>query len=123
MSGKLGRRPSGPFPRSQQPFAFRQTPRYGQYKRHSHIGGVFGQHPGSVGHGDAPLPGRGQVDIVDPVAIIGDQFQAWARPGYQVSIDRVGDRGHQHISLLHGGRQRSHIHRGVINIQTRVEQL
>ena len=57
-----------------QALAFRQAPRHRQDQRHGHVGRVLGQDTWRVGDRDAPLAGGGQVDIVDTVAIIGDQF-------------------------------------------------
>ena len=74
--------------------AFHQAARHGEDQGHGHVGGVFGQHAGGVGDGDAAPSGGGQVDMVDAGAEIGDQAEIRAGMGQDGAIDAVGDGRH-----------------------------
>ena len=91
-------------------------------QRHGHVGGIFGQHAGRVGHGDAALGGGADVDIVDAIAVVGDQFKPFAGLAEDRSIDPVGDRGNEYVSLLDGNGKLGRRHRLVVGIEACVEQ-
>ena len=60
--------------------------------------------------------------MVDAVAEIGDQLELVARRLDQVGVDRVGDRGHQHVGVLNCGDELVARHRDIFAIEARVEQ-
>ena len=78
--------------------ALDQPARQRQHQQHRHVGGVFGQDRGRVGDGEARRIGGVDVDIVETVAELGDQFDALGQAGNQVGIDPVGDRRDQHVA-------------------------
>ena len=118
-----GRRPAGPIlVGSQHSGAFDQPPRHRQHQRHGHVGGVFGEHAGRVGDGDAALHGGGDVDIVDAIAEIGDQLELLARFRQHRRIDAVGDRRHQHVGNFHRVGELVLGHRSVVGIEPDVEK-
>ena len=93
-----GRRPAGPvLVGGQHGGALHQPPRHRQHQRHGHVGGVFGEHAGRVGDGDAALHGGRDVDIVDAVAEIGDQLELFAGLRQHRGVDPVGDGRHQDV--------------------------
>ena len=118
-----GRRPAGPFAGARQTLALGQAARHGQDQRHRHVGGVFGQHIGRVGDGDALGARGGQIDMVDAGAEIGEQLQIGSGLADQRRIDPVGHGRHQHVGGFHRGRQIGGAHRPVVVIEPRVEQL
>jgi hypothetical protein len=70
-----GRAPAAPFTIAGEYLrAFGEPAWHRQDQCHGHIGGVFGQHAGRIGHRDAALHRRRHVDIIDTVAEIGDEF-------------------------------------------------
>ena len=80
--------------------AFGEPARHRQDQRHGHVGGVFGQHAGRIGDGDAALMRGRHVDIVDAVAEIGDQLEPLAGLIDHLGVDLVGDGRHQHVGAL-----------------------
>jgi hypothetical protein len=103
--------------------ALRDSPGHRQNQRHHHVRRILGRDAGGVRYQDAALPGGGDVDMVDPGAIIGDQFQLLSRLGQKRGVDRVGDRRDQHIRAPHrlGQLLPRHGHVGVAQLD--VEQL
>ena len=117
-----GRRPAGPFARGHDFRAFDDAARDGHDQRHGHVGGVVGQNAGRVGDGDAPAQRRGDVDIVDAGAEIGDQMQLLARLRDHMGVDAVGDGGDQHVGGLHRLDDLLRRHRRIVEIEAHVEQ-
>ena len=78
---------------------------------------------GSDGLDLTPLADQLDVDVLDAVAEIGDQLEG--RPGLldQGGVDAVGDGGHQHVGLAHGGHQLGLGHGAVVDVEPGVEQL
>ena len=123
MAEHPGRAPAGPFLVAGEHLrALGQAPRHGEDQRHGHVGGVFGEHAGRVGDGDAALHGGGDVDIVDAVAEIGDQLQPLARLAEHRAVDVIGHRRHDDVGGLGGGDQLGMAHRLVVGIEPGVEQ-
>ena len=56
-------------------------------------------------------------------AIIGDQPQPLARAADQRAVDHVGDGGDEHVAVCHRLRQPIGVHRNVVAVEDRVEQL
>ena len=79
--------------------------------------------PGVFETKNAPLPGRGHIDIVDPGPVIGDQAQLFARLPQQPAINGVGHGGHKDIRALHRCDQFFSRHGRVIVAQLHIEQL
>ena len=102
--------------------ALGQTPRHREDQRHGHVGGVFGEDAGRIGHGDAALHGGRHVDIVDAVAEIGDQLQPLAGLAEHRAVDVIGHRRHDDVGGLGGVDQLRLAHRLVVGIEPRVEQ-
>jgi hypothetical protein len=90
-------------------------PRHRENQRHGHVGGVFGQNFRRVGYRDAARMRRGDVDIVDAVAEIGDHAQLAVGMLEHLLVDHVGDGRHQHI----GGADRVASCSGVIGVSSR----
>ena len=90
--------------------ALDQPARQRQHQQHRHVGGVFGQDRRRVGHGQARRIGGLDVDIVETVAELRDEFDALGQAGNQVRIDPVGDRRDQHVAA--GERRQSACRRG-----------
>jgi len=82
----------------------------------------FGEDARRIGDGDAAPQRRGDVDIVDAIAEIGDELQPLAGLGDQMGVDAVGDRRHQHIGRAHGFSQLGLRHRRVGFIEPHIEQ-
>ena len=118
-----GRRPALPAPVRRALRALDQPARHGDDQRHGHVGGVLGEHARRVGDGDAATKRRGDVDIVDAIAEIGDQLQVVAGLGDHVGVDPVGDGRHQHVGVLHRLDQSRPGSSAVVEIEARVEQL
>jgi hypothetical protein len=90
-----GGRPAGPVPAGDDARPFGDPAGHRQDQRHGHVGGVLREHAGGVGDGDA-LGHRGRhVDVVDPVAEIGDELEAGSHVVHQGGVDLVGDGGNQ----------------------------
>ena len=89
---------------------FRDPPHDGKDQGQHHVGGVIGHHAGGVRNQHPALARRGDVDMVNARAIVGDQLQL--RPGLREhrGIDMVGDAGHQHIGAAHRSGQRLAVH-------------
>ena len=118
-----GRRPAAPAAVRNDPRAFHQAPRDGQDQRHGHVGGVLGQHAGRVGDGDAAPQRRGDVDVVDAIAEIGDQLHLLAGLGDHAGADLIGDGRHEHVRLAHRFGDLALAHRLVVDVEPRIEQL
>ena len=91
-------------------------------QRHGHVGGIFGEHTGRIGDGDAAAQRRGHVNIVHPIAEIGNELHLLARLGDQRGVNPVCDGGHKHISLAHGLSQLGGRHRLVIQVEPHIKQ-
>ena len=102
--------------------AFDYAPGRGQDQGHGHIGRVLGQDAGRIGDGNAAGIGGGDIDIVDPGAKIGDQFQALARTRQEPRIDSVGNGRHQDLGPLQGIEQGVRAHGLIAQIKLCVEQ-
>jgi hypothetical protein len=92
-------------------------------QRHGHIGGVFGQYFWRVGYRNAARMRRGDVDIVDAVAEIGDHAQLAVGILEDLLGNHVVDGGHQHVSGADRIRDLLRSHRRIVEVQPRVEQL
>jgi hypothetical protein len=103
--------------------AFGEPPRHCENQRHGHVSGVLGQNAGRVGDSNAALQCGGNVDIIDPVAEIGDQLQPLAGMPQHRGVDAVGHRRHQHVGDLHRLGELGRAHRLVVEIQPGLEQL
>jgi len=103
-------------------FTFGQTARHGQDQGHRHVGRVFREDAGRIGHHDVVRAGGMQVDMVHAIAEIGDQLEPVADLCDQRSIDMVCNRGDQHVAVAHGVGQRVPIHGSVADIEADVEQ-
>jgi hypothetical protein len=97
--------------------------RHCQDQRHGHVGGIFGQNLRRVGHGDAARMGCDDVDIVDAVAEIGDQFQLAVGIFKKLFGDLVGDGGHQDIGCADRVGDLLARQRRIVEIEPGVEQL
>ena len=118
-----GRAPAAPLAVADEHLrALGQTPRHRKNERHRHVGGIFGQHAGRVGHGDAALHRGRDVDIVDAVAEIGDELKPLTRLAEYGAIDVIGDRRYQYVGGFRSLHQLRLGHRFVIGIKPRVEQ-
>jgi len=100
-----GRAPARPATASDQSFAFGQSPCNCEDQRHRHVGSVLGQHPRCVGHDDAALLRRSEVDVVDPGPEGGDQLEPRAGGRQHLGIDSVGDRRNENIGSADRGAQ------------------
>jgi hypothetical protein len=123
MAKHPGRRPARPvLAVGEDGRAFDHSPRHGEDQRHGHIGGVFGQNFWRVGHGNAARVRRGDVDIVNAVAEIGDQ------PHFAVGLfedfvsDFIGDGRHQYLGGADRLRDLFWRHRRVVEIEPGVKQ-
>ena len=99
------------------------APRHGENQRHGHVGGILGEDARRIGDGDAPFDGGGHIDIVHPIAEIGDELQPLPRLFDERAVDPVGDGGHKDIGCRHGGGEIRRAHGGVRFIEARLEQL
>ena len=119
-----GRRPARPFAILAQDIrALDEPTRHGQHQSHGHVRRVLVEDVRRVGDGDALLGGTRDVDIVDAVAVIGDQLQIGSGLLDQRRVDPVGDGGNQHIGLAHRGHELGLRHWPVVDVQARVEKL
>ncbi len=103
--------------------AFHDPPGHRHDQRHGHVGGVLCQHAWRVRHKDALRAGTRHVDMVYPVAEIGDQLQARAGLGDHCGVDMVGEVGDQDVAAAHGRDQFVLTERMIVDIQADVEQL
>ena len=117
------RRPAIPIARLHHRHALGHAAGHGEDQRHGHIGGIVGQHAGGVRHQHATLARGGDINVIDPGPVIGDQLEPLARLGDQRRVDLIGDGGHQHIGLTHRRAQFLAGHRPVIFAQGHVKQL
>jgi hypothetical protein len=78
--------------------------------------------PGRVGHGDAAAERGRDVDMVDTVAVVGNQLELVAGLAQHGGVDAVGDGGHQDVGILHGFRQFGLGHGLIVEIEPRVEE-
>jgi hypothetical protein len=97
--------------------------RGGEYERHRHVGGVFGQHARRVGHGDAALARGIEIDVIDAGAEGGDQLQTRAGLAQHPAVDAVGHGGHQHVGGLYRVDQLGGGKRRILDIEAGLEQL
>ena len=118
-----GGRPALPVAAAQQPLALGEPARHREDQRHGHVRRVLGQHPRRVGHQDAALPGRGEVDVIDAGAEARDQLEVRAGLADQVAVDGVRHRRHEHVGLGHGLRHRLAVERPIVLIESGVEKL
>ena len=100
-----------------------QPPRRRQDQRHRHVRGVLGQDAGRVGDGNAATKRAGNVDMIDPIAEIGDQLHLLAGLGDHGRVDLVGDGRHQNVRLAHRLDDIGLRHRLVFEVEASVEQL
>ncbi len=103
--------------------ALGQPARHRQDQGHGHVGRVLGQHARRVGDDDAAHARGVEVDVVDAVAEVGDQFQLRPGLGQQGAVEPVGHRRHQDVRRLHGLAELVAAHRLVLDVEARVEQL
>jgi hypothetical protein len=123
MAEHAGRRPAGPFARTEQFLALADPPRHAQDQRHDHVGGVVGQHPRRIGDDDVLRARGGQVEVIDPGTEIGDQLEPRSGAGDDVRGQVVGDCRHQHVGAGAGIGEPRGIHRDVVEVQLDIEQL
>ncbi|ENN84449.1 hypothetical protein RHSP_22289 [Rhizobium freirei PRF 81] len=120
-----GRRPSGPFAGiiRQDAGTFRQPSRDGENERHGHVGGIFGQDIGRVGHGDAATSRSFDIDMIGAVGETGNQLHL--RPGLidQLSVDAVRHRGHQHVDRSDSLNEFGLGARTIVNVEFGIEEL
>ena len=119
---QVGDHPS-PSPLRDDARTLHQPPRCRQNQRHCHVGGVLRQHAGGVGDGNAATERAGDVDMIDPIAEIGDQPHLIARLRDHRRIDVVGDGRHENVSLAHRLDDLGLRHRLVLEVEPGVEQL
>ena len=119
-----GRRPTGPaILFFHHGHAFGKTTRNRKNERHCHVGCVFGQNTGRVGHSDIARIGGVHIDIVDTIAEIRHELKIFSRLRQHMGIDSIRHGGNQHIGHFHRLNQFRLAHGLVFNIQARVEQL
>ena len=94
----------------------------GQNKGHGHIGGVFGQNAGRIGHGNAARIGGGDIDIIDPGPEIGDQLERGSGARQKTRINPIGNGRDQHLGALKRVKELVLPHRLVGQVQLGVEQ-
>jgi hypothetical protein len=99
-----------------------QPARDGQDQGHVHVGSILGEDARRIGHGHAARNRRADVDIVDAIAEIGDQFQLRTGSFDQGGIDPIRHGRHQHVSRVHGLHKFRLRQWLVVYIETRVEQ-
>ena len=63
--------------------ALDEAARHRENQRHGHVGRVLGEDAGRIGDGDGAAERRGDVDIVDAIAEIGDELHLLAGLGDQ----------------------------------------
>ena len=81
--------------------AFDEPPGRRENERHRHVRRILSEDARRVGYRD-PTPERaGHVDMIDPIAEIGDQPHLFAGLGDHGGVDLVGDGGHQNVGLAH----------------------
>ena len=90
-------------------------------QRHGHVGRVLGQDTGRVGHADAPLARRLQVDVIDAGAEGRYQTQVGPGLGQDSGIDPIGHRRHENFGLLDRLDQLTLAHRLVVQVEPRIE--
>ncbi len=117
-----GWRPAGPIVGGDRVGALDDAPRDGKDQRHRHVGCIIGQHAGRVGDGESALQGRRNVNIVNAVAEIGDQFHLVARLLDQRRVDAVGNSRHEDVGDAQRLRQFGPRHGLVGFVQAGVEQ-
>ncbi len=115
-------RPATPFAAADHAFTFGHATRYRKNQRHRHVGGVFGQDIGCVGHGDAARPCGLQIDMVNTRPEIGDQAQIRPRMGKNGGIDSVRHRRDKNIGLFDRLDQFGLGHRDIVDVQTCIKQ-
>ena len=103
--------------------AFGKASRHGQNQRHRHVRRILSEHARRIGHGDIARIGRQNVDIVDAIAEIGNQFEILPGLREQMGIDSISHRGHQNIRMLDRFHELGLTHGFVIFLQARIEQL
>jgi hypothetical protein len=103
--------------------ALGEPARHGKNQRHGHVRGVIGQHIGRVGDGDSLFLRRLDIDVVDPIAEIGDQLHLRAGLLDQRRVDLVGHGRHQNIGRAHGRNQFGLGARLIGDIEFRVKKL
>ncbi len=119
-----GRRPAAPrLVVAQHGGALGEAARHGEDERHGHVGGILGEDTGRVGHGDAAAERGRDVDMVNAVAVIGDQLELVAGLAQDRGIDAIGHGRHQHVGTLHGIGELGRGHGLVVEVEARVEQL
>ena len=79
--------------------------------------------PRGIGDRDAAAKRAGHVNMVDPVAEIGDQPHLVAGLSDHGGVDLVGDGRHQNVGLAHRLHDLGLGHRLVFDVKARVEQL
>ena len=82
-----------------------QPPRGREDQRHRHVRRVLGQHPRRVGHDDAAMMSRGEVDVIYPGSERGDLLQRRAGGSQHLGIDSIGYRRDQNIGCANSGFQ------------------
>jgi len=103
--------------------ALGQPARHREDERHGHVGGVLGQDARRIGHSDAALERGRHVDMIDAVAEIGDQLQAFARMAEYRPVDLVGHCRHHDVGDFGDLGEVRRAHRLVVDIEADVEQL
>ena len=101
----VGRAPAAPLVFAQVPFAFARAPRRHEQQSQRQIGGRFGQHARCIGHGDAALFCRLDVDVIEADAEVTHEAGLQRFGGQDLGIDPIGHRGQHGISLGEGGFQ------------------
>jgi len=123
MAEHPGRAPTAPFAIAGKHLgALGQPARHSEDQRHGHVGSILGEHAGRIGHGNAALHGGRNIDVVDAVAEIGDQLQAFAGLAEHRPVDVIGDGRDQHIGGFHRFDELRLAHRLVVVIEAGVEQ-
>ncbi len=112
-----GRTPTGPAAAADQPFSFGEPARDREDQRHRHIRGVLGQDTRRVGHDDAALLRRREIDMVDAGPERGDQLERRTRGGQHLGVDSVADGRHQNIGLTDRGDQLGSLKRFVGQVE------
>ncbi len=80
--------------------AFAETPRRGQHQTHGAVGGGVGQHSGRVGDDDAPLGGRGHVDVVEAHRVVADGAQPGQSRVHHGTVDAVAQLRAEHVNAV-----------------------
>src|SRR6266540_1608800 len=117
----VGRPPTGPGAAAHVPLGFPAAARDHEHQHDGVVRRVVGAHVGRVGDDQTASPRRGDVDVVEPHAEVGEDPGAQRLGGEYVPGDAIADRGKERVGPPQGVLQLGGRERAVGSVQAGVE--